>query len=533
MYLAKIYLLLIMLLSSSSCIKSCQKNVEDNSVNIDIAQPIEALDPRYATSAIASRVAKLIYAPLFELGEDLSPKPFLADSIKAIDEKNFIITLKPNLYFHDGSILTAEDVVYTFNELISEDVNSPHGEKFAYIEKLSALDEHKLELVLKRPHAPFLTDLCALGIVSKKSCAGRSKECRHEYNGSGPYKVAKWDTAKESIKLIPFPKWFEGKPLVSLNIQIVRDENARTLALISKKTDIVYGDISSQSIIELKKYPHLAIDQVPGLGYSYLGINVRGVSKEDDSNSKEYKTKLALSNKDVRLAIAKSIDFAQIIDKLLLGSAQRVSGLIPNGHWSKDESLKPPSYDVSAAEALLDKAGFLRSKEDNMRFRLTIATTPNRLRQNIAQIYADFLKKVGIDASVRIKEWSALYEDMKKGQFEIFSAIWTPVTDPDLYYFVHHSASIPSEEHFGGNRHGYKNDDIDQLIELGRSTMEAEKRKIIYQEIEKKMLEDLPYIPLWNEDNIMVFNKNKITSLRQSKTGSLLFLRQVTLTSMR
>jgi peptide/nickel transport system substrate-binding protein len=121
---------------------------------------------------------------------------------------------------------------------------------------------------------------------------------------------------------------------------------------------------------------------------------------------------------------------------------------------------------------------------------------------------------------------------MKKGQFEIFSAMWVPVTDPDLYYFVHHSASIPTDNTFGGNRHGYQNHEIDQLIELGRATMEFEKRKLIYQEIERKLLEDLPYIPLWNEDTFMVFNKKKIIGgLTQARTGSLLGLRNAIISS--
>ncbi len=168
---------------------------------------------------------------------------------------------------------------------------------------------------------------------------------------------------------------------------------------------------------------------------------------------------------------------------------------------------------------------------NNMRFKLTIATTPNRLRQSTAQLFADFLNKVGIEASIRVKDWSALYQDMKQGQFELFSAVWVPVTDPDLYHFVHHSSSIPDDGKAGGNRHGYKNPEIDRLIDEGRITMDAEKRKGIYQEVERKMIEDLPYIPLWNEHRIVVLNSERIKGFEPISTGSLMGLRKAYIAS--
>ncbi len=247
---------------------------------------------------------------------------------------------------------------------------------------------------------------------------------------------------------------------------------------------------------------------------------------EIDGVSDQYLTKKALADKRVRLAIAHAIDFDQIIAKIMQGTAKRVSGLIPNGHWAKDPTLKAPAFDPALAEKILDEANWKRTGPDNMRFKLTIASTPNRLRQSTSQLYAEFLKRIGIDASVRIKDWSALYQDMKQGQFEMFSAVWVPVTDPDLYHFVHHSSSIPTEERAGGNRHGYKNPQVDRLVDLGRVTMDTAKRKEAYQEVERIMLHDLPYIPCWNEDRIIVLNKDRVRGFVPSKTGALLPLRK-------
>lgn len=525
-----IMLAAITILSLVSCGRGCKPKTDaDSTITVDVAFPIETLDSRYATSATASRVAKLIYASLFEMGEDASIKPFLAERFESIYDKTFKVYLRKGLKFHDGTPLTADDVIYTLTELTSADVASPHGEKLDYLNSVKATNDTEILFELKRPHAPFLTDLSAIGIVSKKACNGRSQTCRHENIGSGPYMVKNFDQAKESLLLVPFPDWYEGAPKNSLLFRVVRDENTRILELIGKKADLVDGEFSPVNSQELKKQTHLAVKEIPGLGFTYLAFNVRGPRADDDKASAEYLTRNAIADKRVRMAIAHAIDFDQIIEKILLGTARRASGLIPNGHWAKDESMKAPAFDPKLAEKELDDAGFVRKGPNNMRFSLTISSTPNRLRQNCAQLYADFLKRVGIDATIRVKDWSALYQDMQQGQFEVFSAIWVPVTDPDLYYFVHHSASIPSEEKAGGNRHGYKNAEVDRLIELGRTNMEPEKRKAIYQEIERIMLTDLPYIPLWNEDRIVVMNKDRIQGFEPSPTGSFIGLRKATL----
>jgi peptide/nickel transport system substrate-binding protein len=524
----KISLLGIALLSLlTGCPRSCSKsNSQEDLISVAITTPPESLDSRYVTSAVGSRMSELVYAPLLDLSEDLLPAPFLAESITALDNKTFKIKLRDNLSFHNNTPLKARDVVYTFSSLGDDDVVSVHAKKFDYLEKITELNDLEILFELKRPHAPFLTDLCAIGIVSLDSCKGRSQECRHENNGSGPYKLIEWDKAKEALKFEPFSRWFEGAPKNHLLVRVVREENTRMLELIGQKTDICDSDISPPNMAELKKHKHLQVSEIPGLGYSYLAFNLRGPRPEEKNQTPEYQTRQALADKRVRKAIAHAIDFDQIIDKILLKTADRVTGLIPNGHWAKDETLKNPQFDPTLAAKLLDDAGYKIQASNNMRFKLVISATPDRVRQSIAQLYVDFLRRVNIDASLRIKDWSALYQDMKQGNFEVFSANWVPVTDPDLYYWVHHSESIPTNEQPGGNRHAFKNADADRLIEMGRTTMEPEKRKIIYQEVERILADYLTYIPLWNEHRIIVQNHERVMGYLPSVTGSLMGLRK-------
>jgi peptide/nickel transport system substrate-binding protein len=163
----KILSYMLLALISSSCMRFCSKPQNEKFITVDISSPVESLDSRYATSAAASRIARLIYGSLFDMGDD-GPYPFLAKSVTTIDDKTFLITLRENLTFHDGSPLTAEDVVYTYQDIGTPDVASPHAEKFDYVKSITAKGPLEILFELKETHAPFLNDLCALGIVSKK-----------------------------------------------------------------------------------------------------------------------------------------------------------------------------------------------------------------------------------------------------------------------------------------------------------------------------------------------------------------------------
>ena len=111
---------------------------------------------------------------------------------------------------------------------------------------------------------------------------------------------------------------------------------------------------------------------------------------------------------------------------------------------------------------------------------------------------------MGIDVEVRVGEWATLYADIKRGNFEMFSAKWTQVVEPDLFHWVFHSASIPGENAAGGNRGAFVDEDVDRWIEEGRTLQDVDARKVPYQKVERRLLETLPYIPLWFEDEIAV-----------------------------
>ena len=532
-----IFLLQLVTLFLLSVFSACRCHPEaslkaDNTLHVIVSSSPESLDPRFATSAVASHLSELIFASLFVIGEDLLPESFLAKDIEQINPVTYLVHLRPNLFFHDGTPLTAEDVAYTFSSLKDPDVRSPHAEKFNYTQSVQAISEHTIQFVIKAPFAPFLTDLCSLGIVSKKHCQNRSQQCRHEIMGSGPYRLTQFDKVTDTLILQAQTQWFEAGPLLPrIEVRVVKDSTTRLLELIKGKADFNSGETSPVQTSVVQKYPEqLILKKTPGLGFAYLAMNLRGPKNTKAiKESEEDRTRRALTDVRVRKALALSIDINAILKYKFHGMATRATGLIPPQHWAKSQQLSPLLYDPITARSLLDQAGFTdRGPGKGQRFKITISTSPDRFRQSIALIYAQNFRDLGIETQLRIKDFSALYQDIKQGNFEIFSLIWTPVVEPDLFHWIFHSSNIPGPEKGGGNRGAYLDPIIDELIIQARTSTNLEIRKVLYEKIEMRLLETLPYIPLWFEDEIVVMNRN-VLHFTPSRTGSLLGLRHVKL----
>src|SRR5262245_51597186 len=132
-----LFLTTLSMLTLFSCGRGCKPKESEQIITVDVALPIESLDPRYTTSAVASRIASLIYGSLFLMDDQTTPQPFLAEGLEAVGETTFKVRLRKNLKFHDGTPLTSADVVYTYTELKSPDVASPHAESFDYVKSIT------------------------------------------------------------------------------------------------------------------------------------------------------------------------------------------------------------------------------------------------------------------------------------------------------------------------------------------------------------------------------------------------------------
>jgi peptide/nickel transport system substrate-binding protein len=186
-------------------------------------------------------------------------------------------------------------------------------------------------------------------------------------------------------------------------------------------------------------------------------------------------------------------------------------------------------HDPERAKRLLDKAGFPDPDGDGpgTRFKLSFKTTNIDLRRRIAEAFKEQLLVVGIELEIRSYEWATFYSDVRKGNFHLFSLAWVGIMEPDIYFQIFHSRSIPPD---GDNRGRYSNPTVDRLLERGRRSVDSKERRAIYSQVQKIVARDLPYIPLWWAKNVIV-QRDGLRGFVPYADGDLISLKNVALAS--
>ncbi|HZA13672.1 MAG TPA: ABC transporter substrate-binding protein [Myxococcaceae bacterium] len=465
-----------------------------------------------ALSAIGQRLAQLITPGLVTFDDESRPVPDLAQSFRQLDATTLEFTLRPDLEFHDGTALTARDVQATYEALLRKRIPSPRADRLEVLERLEALSDRVVRLHLKRPYAAIFAEL-SIGIVP----ASRAEETGLQESspvGAGPFRfVARPD--EEHIELAPFPRYYRGGPRIStLQVRVVRDETTRVLELLKGRADLVSTGVSPAVLPLIRAQPHLRVLARPGSGFAYMAFNVR---------------EGPVSDIRVRQAICHLLHTEPIVEHKFHGLAERATGMLPASHWAY---ARTPgcAHDPARSAALLDAAGYPDPDGSGGRPRLTLSykTSSDRFRKSVALVLKEQLEQGGIGVDLRALEFGTFFNDVRTGNFEIFTLKWASVIEPDLLRWVFGSAHIPTAaNNFGGfNRGGYANRELDRLLERA-SAVEPEERRALYAEALRIVDRELPYIPLWHESSVAVVSQ-RLRGFEPSAHGFLRSLAEAT-----
>jgi peptide/nickel transport system substrate-binding protein len=191
------------------------------------------------------------------------------------------------------------------------------------------------------------------------------------------------------------------------------------------------------------------------------------------------------------------------------GLAVPATGLLAPIHWAYSGDVPRWDHDLARARRLLDDAGLRDPDGDGPapRVHLIYKTSSDAFRISIARAIAAQLSEVGIEVELRPFEFATFFADIKKGAYQLASMQTTDIIDPDFYYMYFHSSWIPSPDNPDGfNRWRYRSPRVDELTTLGRQTTDRAARKRIYDEVQRLVAEDVPVVPLWHEDNVVLSN---------------------------
>lgn len=482
-----------------------------------VAEP-KALDPHTVTSLNDFRILANIYDGLvrFRSGT-LDIEPGLAtDWQVSADGRVYTFRLRSGVRFHDGTPLNAEAVAFNFARMLDE--GHPYHDTgpfplaffFDEIDAIDTLDARTIRFTLRRPFAPFLSNLAypAGFIVSPAAVRRHGRTFARHPSGTGPFRLERWDSGVRVVLERNSDYWGGAPALKAVVYRPIRDANTRIAELLAGGIDIVM-EPPADMIDILRSQTGFTVAQATGPHLWFLILNTRHGPFRD---------------RRMRQAVNYAIDRRAIVQELLQGTADLAAGPVPRAFsWAHDPELDPYPHDPERARDLIRAAG-----QEGAHLTLLAAEGGSGMLEPVAMaaaIQAD-LAKVGLDVDIRTYEWNAYLARVNDGlgaDADMAQMAWM-TNDPDtLPYLALRSAATP--ETGGFNSGYYSNPAVDALIEQGRRAVERAQRAEAYRALQRIVHEDAPWavIASWRQ---AVIHSTRVTGLRM-EPSFLLDLRHV------
>jgi peptide/nickel transport system substrate-binding protein len=432
-------------------------------------------------------------------------KPVLAESLKVSDDGlEMTVKLKENIWFSDGTPITADDVVFTFETIMNPriDVADLRG-YYQNIKEVVKTDNKTVKFIFNELYWKTLESVGVFEVLPKHIYQFKDP---NEFNkrisnpvGSGPYIFDRWDVGQQIILKRNENYWGKKPNMKKMVFKIITNSTAALQALRSH--DIDYMEPRSEQFAEVskdeqfKKEFNILSYWEPSGGYAYIGWN---------ENTPYFK------DSKVRLAMTHIINRKAIVEYLLKGNATVISGPFYLYGKQNDPNIKPWPYDPNYAKQLLKKAGWADTDKDGIldkngipfRFKFSYPAE-SQTGEGIAKLLKDDGAKVGIDVIADPVEWSIFIEKMNSGQFDACMSGWAGTIESDPYQLFHSSQMKDR----GNNRVGFNNKEADALIEESRRTLDENKRYALYHKFHQLLHQEQPYTFLFSKPTFGFIDK--------------------------
>jgi peptide/nickel transport system substrate-binding protein len=459
----------------------------------------------------------LIAAPkmfngLLRFSPTLEPLPELARAWTiSPDGLEYIFNLQPNVQFHDGRPMTADDVIFSIMRFHTE--LAPRARAiFSLIDTCTAPDPHTVRITLKRAFQPFLLmfDVTACAIVPKHLFDGqdfRQAPAVQRPVGTGPFRFTEWQRGN-FIRLDRFDGyWKPNQPyLDTIIFRIVPDSQSRQVALETGAVQLTSsGDIEPFAIPGLRARPNLEV-RTDGWEYfaplSWIETNHRVAP---------------LNDVRVRQAISHAIDRNFIAQRLWFGVGKPATSPIASATRFHDPSVRLQAYDPRAAQQLLDAAG-LRPNAQGVRASIKHLVLPyGEVWTRLSEYLRQSLRQVGINLELESTDAGAWARRVGNWEYETSINFLYQFGDPTLGVERTYVSSNIQRVTFT-NTGGYSNPAVDALFLRAREAASAEERRAAFSEVQKLLATEIPQIWLM-EMSFPTIHDRRLRNVISTGTG--------------
>ncbi len=424
----------------------------------------------------------------------------LAESMDWTDDQTLKIKLREDVKFHDGSPMTADDVVFTFDRIIKENQieypeahSSPRKGLIAPLESIEKTGDYTVVMHFNAPWPPAMQLLVHQQIVPKAYIekVGTQGFVEHPI-GTGPFKFVSASDGLEEIVMERFEEYYGGSPDLApvgpacvdrVIFRAIPEASTRAAALLAGEVQIIQS-IPSDLISRLKQDDNVAVKTAPGTQPKWVELNVNKPPFDDVK---------------VRQALNYALDKNLIIQEIYDGRAVELPGPLSPFNNFVNKSLQPYPYNLEKAQQLLEEAGWTDTNgdgivdKDGQALSFTIDTLEEH--RGLAEAVANLFQEAGIDASVRFWEYSVVQPMLLAGERQAYLDDWgDSAFDPVGHFEAKWHGYVQGQSYGRGNFSGYNNERVNELIKMGETTVDAAERQKIYDEAQQLVYDEAPAV---------------------------------------
>ncbi len=447
------------------------------------------LNPLFSTDAASALYEGFLFDPLVNVGDDFKPVPWLATSWRSTpDHLHWTVELRHGVRWSDGAPFTSRDVVWTWAAALDPATGFPYRGQFDYIAQVRARGPYTVEFTLSQPNALFESEALGTPILPEHVLGKiphrllRLSSFGEHPVGTGPFLLERW-RHDEEISFVRNPHWWHGSVTIPrIAVRIEFNEQSRLDAMEDGSGDVLDGIGTSGYAILQQQAPKLRLLHLPDLYSFFIYTNQKRPGLDDNR---------------VRQAMLYGWDREAVVHGLLRGDAIVATGLVPVAlrRWY-DPNVRRYDYDPGRARALLDQAGWLPGRDGirqkdgrRLSFELLVAGA-DAATQDLAAEFQSDMRSIGIAVTVRSLDFATFIAQTEGLHYDLALGGWGGVPDPDQFTLLE-SKQVPP---VGNNLMSYSNPIVDRDVTLGLRTLDYQKRRAIYDSMQRVTAEDLPVL---------------------------------------
>jgi peptide/nickel transport system substrate-binding protein len=460
---------------------------------------ITTLDPTANPDAFSDGILNDIYERLATRDKDFNFTPALAVRWQQVNPTTLRFFLRADVRFHDGTILTADDVVFSL--LRARRPTSDHKEAMTGVKTVVKVDALTVDVISEKPMAPLLAHVATLGIMSKAWLTRHNAVEPHDYAGNkeshaarqamgtGPYKLKSFEPGAKLV-LERHALWWgkhEGN-VTEVVFRPIKSNATRMAALMSGEVDFVI-DPPPQDLERLRNDPRFAVVSGAELRTLMLAFDVA----RDELLYSSVKGRNPFKDKRVREAVGLAIDREALKQKVLRGLAIPTASLVPKGAVGYSaKAAQVPAADLDRAKKLMRDAGF---KEG---FNVTLDCSNDR--EQMCSALAGMLSKIGIEVALNVSPRAKFFQRTNPLNREFsmyFGGMGASTGDGAMMLeSLLHTFNV-KEGHGNNNAAGVANPKYDELLAASNGELDAKKRDALFEALQMAEREEHYYIPLY------------------------------------